>query len=193
LKVFKRLVGAVSHTQGHRHNVVGMVMIRIFTERALEMVKCTGMIAGVQSDRRCVHVFRGSLRGGRLARGFPLADTKIETGPFEQLSLFWIPFENGSEETGGTLEIVALECLHAALVDGYGLVKAWFPGGWRRWSRGRHGRSESRPAVARTRPWLDCNGLASRFSAVFGPLDAPDRLGGRLDGPALLRQYASCW
>ena len=175
--MLESLVRPISHPQGDRHDVVRVIVIGILAERPLEVIECAGVIAGIERDRCRVHPFGGRLRRSRLAGSLPLADAQVESRPFEQLPFFRIPVQDGPEKAGCALEIVALECLHPALVNRNGLVKARLSRGRRRGGLRRDRDRDSRPGSRRTRFWLGGDGLSSCFLDGFDPFDAPDSLG----------------
>jgi hypothetical protein len=186
-----RFVGAVSHPQGYRHDVVGVIAVGVLAEGALQVIQRTGVIAGIQRYRRGVDLFGRRFRYRRLSRRLALAHAQIQARSLEELAFVGVTLEHGPEEPGGTLKIVALEGLNTAFVDRYRFVEAGLShgdGSFCRWGHlWRWGRRLDRlgSALGWIRP---CGG---RLLATYGPLDAPNGLGG-LHGPALLRQSASC-
>src|SRR3954454_9951671 len=134
-QVIDGFVRPSAHPERDRHDVVSVIALRILAECALEMVQGASVIARIEGDRRGVDPLCRRFGSRRLPRGLSLADTEIEPGAFEQFPFLRVAIENGAKEPGGPVVVVALEGLHATLVNGNRLVESGFPGDDRRGRR----------------------------------------------------------
>ena len=80
-------------------------------------------VAGVERHSGRVDALLGGLRPSRALRGFPLADTQVKPGAFQQLALFRISLNDGAERGRGAIEVVFLKGADSCLVQGDRLVE----------------------------------------------------------------------
>ena len=153
------------------------------------MVERARMIPRIERDGCRIHAFGWRLWRGGLPGGFTLADAQVESRAFQELALVGIALQNGAEKTSRAREIVTLQGLNPALVDGHGLVELRLPGGRGRFRlHGEPGHPRCRLRSRGSTLGLDRSGLSwSGFLCGFGPFDTPGGPGGCLYGPALLR------
>src|SRR4051812_352495 len=183
--MLNRFISAITHPEGHRHDVMRVVAFGVIPKRALQVVECDDVIAGVQRHRGGVDPLLRGFRGGRRLPGrLAFADAQVEARALEQLTLFRVSIEDRAEEARRAGKVVSLKRLDAPFVYRDRLIESRFAGCRRGRLRDRH---RYRPIRGGTRSRRGGHGLPAGSLCRFRPFDAPSSSGGCLYGPALFR------